>query len=143
MNDETTVDEQETTQETAATPPKTETPPAAAQVEEPDFPAFNTGMEIKPGPAMNEGKVGGIELLRDVNLELTVELGRSRMNIGEIMELGQGSVIELDKMAGEPVDIRVNGVLLGSGEVLVLDDVFGIRITRLHNKVDRLVTFGD
>ena len=50
---------------------------------------------------------------------------------------------QLDKMAGEPVDVRVNGVLLASGEVIVLDDVFGVRITRLHNRVDRADTFGD
>jgi flagellar motor switch protein FliN/FliY len=56
--------------------------------------------------------------------------------------MGQGSVIELDKMAGEPVEIRVNGVLLASGEVIVLDDVFGVRITRLNNRLDRMTVFG-
>ena len=100
-------------------------------------------MEGKPTAVLRDERAGSIELLRDVNLELTVELGRTRMNIGELMELGQGSVIELDKMAGEPVDVRVNGVLLASGEVIVLDDVFGVRITRLHNRVDRADTFGD
>jgi flagellar motor switch protein FliN len=128
MSDETTVDKQETTADTPR---------------EAELPAFSAGMDSKPGAEISGDKVDSIELLRDVNLELTVELGRTRMNIGEIMDLGQGSVVELDKMAGEPVDVRVNGVLLASGEVIVLDDVFGVRITRLHNRVDRMATFGD
>ncbi len=136
MSDETTVDEQKTT----ATESRA---PAADAAKEADLPTFNAGMDNKPAAAVAGEKVDSIELLKDVNLELTVELGRTRMNIGEIMELGQGSVVELDKMAGEPVDIRVNGVLLASGEVIVLDDVFGVRITRLHNRVDRMATFGD
>ncbi len=136
MSDETTVDEQKTTATESQAP-------AANAAKEADLPTFNAGMDSKPAAAVAGEKVDSIELLKDVNLELTVELGRTRMNIGEIMELGQGSVVELDKMAGEPVDIRVNGVLLASGEVIVLDDVFGVRITRLHNRVDRMATFGD
>ncbi len=143
MSDETTVNDLETPEENAAKAPEAPDRTADAGAKEPDYPAFNAGMDTKPGAEMGGDKVGGIELLRDVNLELTVELGRTRMNIGEIMDLGQGSVVELDKMAGEPVDIRVNGVLLASGEVIVLDDVFGVRITRLHNRVDRMATFGD
>ena len=143
MSDETTVNELETPEETATEASASPVQPADDGAREPDYPAFNAGMDSKPGAEVGGDKVGGIELLRDVNLELTVELGRTRMNIGEILDLGQGSVVELDKMAGEPVDIRVNGVLLASGEVIVLDDVFGVRITRLHNKVDRMATFGD
>lgn len=137
MSDETS------TKDLATESPADGAAPPAEAPQEADFPAFSAGMEGKPGPALGGDKVGSIELLQDVALELTVELGRTRMNIGEIMDLGQGSVIELDKMAGEPVDIRVNGVLLGSGEVIVLDDVFGVRVTRLHNRVDRMATFGD
>ena len=91
--------------------------------------------------AVGDESIGGMELLRDVTLNVTVELGRTKMNIGEVMELGVGSVVELDKMAGEPVDIRINGVLMATGEVIVLDDVFGVRITRLRNRVDRLQAF--
>ncbi|MCB1163491.1 MAG: flagellar motor switch protein FliN [Candidatus Krumholzibacteriia bacterium] len=135
MSDETTL------QQDPETPVKA--PAARPQGKAAELPSFSAGMEGKPTAVLRDERAGSIELLRDVNLELTVELGRTRMNIGELMELGQGSVIELDKMAGEPVDVRVNGVLLASGEVIVLDDVFGVRITRLHNRVDRADTFGD
>jgi flagellar motor switch protein FliN len=108
-----------------------------------DLPAFSAGMDAKPAAAVSDARGDSLALLRDVNLELTVELGRTRMAIGEIMELGQGSIIELDKLAGEPVDVRVNGVLLAAGEVIVLDDVFGVRLTRLLGRVDRMDTFGD
>jgi flagellar motor switch protein FliN/FliY len=107
----------------------------------PEYPAF-AGMEAKPEAGIEGRQAGDIGLLEDVNLEVTVELGRTRLSIGDLMDLGQGSVIELDKMAGEPVDIRVNGVLVGCGEVIVLEDVFGIRITRLYSKIDRIQAFG-
>ena len=107
----------------------------------PEYPAFSSGMDAKPGELAG-GVVGDIELLKGVALEVTVELGRTRLSIGEVMNLGQGSVIELDKLAGEPVDIRVNGILMASGEVVVLDDVFGVRITRLKERVDRLPAAG-
>jgi flagellar motor switch protein FliN/FliY len=126
-----------------AAEPQTEAPQAeAAQAEAPqapsaDLPAFDAGLEDKPAGAVLGAGAKGLEMLQDVSLEVTVELGRTRINLGEVMELGQGSVIELEKMAGEPVDIRVNGVLMASGEVIVLDDVFGVRITRLVNKGHR------
>jgi len=107
----------------------------------PEYPSFG-GMEGKPEASVQSQQAGDIGLLEDVNLEVTVELGRTRLSIGDLMDLGQGSVIELDKMAGEPVDIRVNGVLVGCGEVIVLEDVFGIRITRLYSKIDRIQAFG-
>src|SRR5918912_1301457 len=70
-----------------------------------------------------------IELLLDVPLELSVELGRTRMSIQELLSLGPGSVIELDKVAGEPLDILVNNRLVARGEAVVVNDKFGIRIT--------------
>lgn len=140
--------EQEQQIKTAASPPEhaddAQTAAGDASAEEkpeakaPDYPAFAGGMESKPEGEASADSIGGLELLRDVNLEVTVELGRTQIKFGEIMELGQGSVIELEKMAGEPVDIRVNGVLMALGEVIVLDDVFGVRITRLCNRVDQL-----
>lgn len=135
MSDETTM------QETALPPtaPPRQQPPSKAA----DLPAFSAGMAGKPTAAVEAPSADHLALLRDVSLELTVELGRTRMSIGEIMELGQGSIIELDKLAGEPVDVRVNGVLLAAGEVIVLDDVFGVRITRILGRVDRMDTFGD
>ncbi len=119
------------------------TPDAANEQEQtPDYPAFSGGMESKPGGEVSADNIGGMDLLRDVDLEVTVELGRTQLKFGDIMEMGQGSVIELDKMAGEPVDIRVNGILMASGEVIVLDDVFGVRITRLNTRVDRAQILG-
>jgi flagellar motor switch protein FliN/FliY len=84
----------------------------------------------------------GIELLMDVALEVSVELGRSHMSIAEILALRTGSVIELDKLAGEPVDVSVNGTLIARGEVVVVDEKFGVRITEVVSKARRLATVG-
>jgi flagellar motor switch protein FliN len=89
-------------------------------------------------PAVDQAH--GIELLMDVALEVSVELGRSHMSIGEILALRTGSVIELDKLAGEPVDISVNGTLIARGEVVVVDEKFGVRITEVVSKVRRLAS---
>lgn len=81
----------------------------------------------------------GIELILDVPLELTVELGRKRMFIKEILELTVGSIVELDRIAGEPVDVLVNGRIMARGEVVVIEDNFGIRITEIINPQEQLV----
>ena len=91
-------------------------------------------------PSVDHGH--GIELLMDVALEVSVELGRSHMSIGEILALRTGSVIELDKLAGEPVDVSVNGTLIARGEVVVVDEKFGVRITEVVSKVRRLASVG-
>jgi flagellar motor switch protein FliN len=72
-----------------------------------------------------------IELLRDVQLELKVELGRTKMSLDDILQLRKGSVVTLDKLAGDPVDIYVNGRLVARGEVLVLNDNFCVRVAEL------------
>lgn len=79
-----------------------------------------------------------IDRLMDVTLTLAVELGRKKMQIKEILDLGPGKIIELDKLAGEPVDLLVNGRLLARGEVVVVDENFGVRITDLLNPMDRI-----
>jgi flagellar motor switch protein FliN len=91
-------------------------------------------------PVVDHGH--GIELLMDVALEVSVELGRSHMSIGEILALRTGSVIELDKLAGEPVDVSVNGTLIARGEVVVVDEKFGVRITEVVSKARRLASVG-
>lgn len=78
-----------------------------------------------------------INLIMDVPLQVTVELGRTRKLIRDILELSPGSVIELDKLAGEPVDILVNGKLIAKGEVVVIDDNFGVRITDIVSPLER------
>lgn len=72
-----------------------------------------------------------INMLMDVNLLFTVELGRTEMSIKHVLELQKGSVVELDRVAGEPVDVFVNEHLMARGEVVVVDDKFGVRITEL------------
>ncbi len=79
-----------------------------------------------------------IERLLDVTLNVSVELGRKQMQIKEILELGPGKIVELEKLAGEPVDLMVNGKLLARGEVVVVDENFGIRITELVETRDRI-----
>ncbi len=81
----------------------------------------------------------GIDLILDVPLELTVELGRKRMFIKEVLELTVGSIVELDRVAGEPVDVLVNGRIMARGEVVVIEDNFGIRITEIINPQEQLV----
>lgn len=78
-----------------------------------------------------------IGLILDVPLQVTVELGRTRKLIREILELSPGSVIELDKLAGEPVDILVNGKLIAKGEVVVIDENFGVRVTDIVSQLER------
>ncbi len=87
---------------------------------------------------MGEFDKKNIGLLMDVPLQITVELGRTTKKIREILEFGQGSIIELDKLAGEPVDILVNGKSIAKGEVVVIDESFGVRITDIIHPSRRL-----
>lgn len=79
-----------------------------------------------------------LELVMDVTLSLTVELGKTEISIKEVLELTRGSVIELDRVAGEPVDLLANGKLIAKGEVVVIEDNFGLRITSIVSPADRL-----
>lgn len=83
----------------------------------------------------------GLDLIMDVPLKVTVELGRTRMQIRDVLELGKGSVVELDKLAGEPVDLLVNGKLIARGEVVVIDENFGIRVTDIVSPAERVSGF--
>ena len=83
---------------------------------------------------VNDANIG---LILDVPLEITVELGRTRKSIKDILELTNGSIVELDKLAGEPVDIQVNGKFLAKGEVVVIDENFGVRITEIASPAER------
>ena len=80
----------------------------------------------------------GIELLLDVPLRISVELGKATMTIREVLGLGPGSIVELDKMAGEPVDIVANDKLIAHGEVVVVDENFGVRVTDIVTLEKRL-----
>ncbi len=92
-------------------------------------------------PASHAGELPvprGIELILDIPLEVTVELGRVRMLIKDVLELSNGSIVELDRVAGEPVDLLVNGRLVAKGEVVVIEDNFGIRVTEILSPADRV-----
>ncbi len=98
---------------------------------------FSPLQNVKPS---DQGDGGNISLLLDVPMEVTVELGRSVKSIKEILSLGEGSIIELDKLAGEPVDLLVNGKPIAKGEVVVIDENFGVRVTEIIDPKARLAT---
>ncbi len=84
----------------------------------------------------------GMELILDIPLDVTVELGRVRMLIKDVLDLSSGSIVELDRVAGEPVDLLVNGRLIAKGEVVVIEDNFGIRVTEIISPADRVAGLG-
>jgi len=96
-------------------------------------PAQFTPLNMAP-VQVNDANIG---LILDVPLQVTVELGRTRKSIKDILELTNGSIVELDKLAGEPVDIQVNGKFLAKGEVVVIDENFGVRITEIASPAER------
>lgn len=93
------------------------------------------------GSAVQE-KANSIDMLMDVSLDVTIELGRTTMSIKDILGLGVGSVVELDKLAGEPVDVLVNDKLIAKGEVVVIDENFGVRITSIVSAQERVKELG-
>lgn len=84
------------------------------------------------------GEQGSLDLLMDIALELSVELGRSMVPVRDVLRFAQGSLIQLNKLAGEPVDVLVNGKLIARGEVVVVDDSFGVRLTEIVSESERL-----
>lgn len=110
-------------------------------------PAFTMPAPSAPFGAMPAGNTEGalprgMELILDIPLDVTVELGRVRMLIKDVLELASGSIVELDRVAGEPVDLLVNGRLIAKGEVVVIEDNFGIRITEIISPADRVAGLG-
>jgi flagellar motor switch protein FliN len=97
----------------------------AVQEEQPDIAKMDEAIE----QSMN------LPLLLDIPLEVVVELGRTKKKISEVLELTSGSIVELDKMAGEPVDVYVNNKLVAKGEVVVIDEHFGVRIKEIIQNV--------
>uniref|UniRef100_UPI0038681007 flagellar motor switch protein FliN n=1 Tax=Treponema saccharophilum TaxID=165 RepID=UPI0038681007 len=87
---------------------------------------------------MGTGEQGNIGLIMDVFMEMTVELGRTKKQIREILGMGEGTIIELDKLAGEPVDILVNHKPIAKGEVVVIDENFGVRVTEILSPMERV-----
>jgi flagellar motor switch protein FliN/FliY len=103
--------------------------------------ATNTQTNANPAAQTNRGPqppVQSLDFILDVPLKLTVELGRSRMAVREILQLAQGSVVELTKFAGEPLEVLVNDKLIARGEVVVVNEKFGIRLTDIISPVERI-----
>ncbi len=99
-----------------------------------DFASFSTP-DLGSSSTMDDS---GMTRVRDIPLDVTVELGRTRLLIRDILDLAAGSIIELDKIAGEPVDLFANGLLVARGEVIVIDDNFGVRLTEIITAEERL-----
>lgn len=118
--------EQEVADKAAAPAAPEAAPTAKAQI----FQNFETGAVA---PAANN-----LDLILDIPVHLTVELGRTKIAIRNLLQLAQGSVVELDGLAGEPMDVLVNGCLIAQGEVVVVNDKFGIRLTDIISPAERL-----
>lgn len=89
-------------------------------------------------PQSGDAPIRDINMVLDIPVQLSVELGRTKVPIKHILQLGQGSVVELDALAGEPMDVLVNGYLIAQGEVVVVNDKFGIRLTDVVTPSERL-----
>lgn len=83
-----------------------------------------------------------VEFLLDVPLRVTVELGRTQMRIADLLRLAKGSVVELEKVAGEPLDVRVNGHLIARGEAVIVNDKFGVRLSDVISPSERVRSLG-
>jgi flagellar motor switch protein FliN/FliY len=106
--------------------------PAAGEGSAKDTSAFG------PPPPTIEGASKPLDFILDIPLEISVELGRTKMIINDLLQLGQGSVIELSKLAGEPLEIFVNGKLVARGEVVVVNEKFGVRVTDIVSPMERV-----
>ena len=121
-------------------PPAPKKEEAKVRAEPVQFQEFTQPAVQKQAPSVPMDK---LELLYDVPLRITVELGRTKMTLKQVLELSIGSLIELDKLTGEPVDILVNGKLIAKGEVVVIDENFGVRITEIVSPKERLYALQD
>ncbi len=89
----------------------------------------NSARDFSPTSDDPDTLLRGLEFLRDIPLEITVELGQTNMTLGDVLGLGPSSLIELQKANGEPLDVKVNGVLVARGEAVVVNERFGVRLT--------------
>lgn len=87
---------------------------------------------------LNEDESRKLETILDIPVSISMEVGRSKISIRNLLQLNQGSVVELDRVAGEPLDVLVNGTLIAHGEVVVVNDKFGIRLTDVISQIERI-----
>lgn len=109
---------------------------AAPKVE--SAPAAEPLKAVPPEAVKSAGADRNIDLILDIPLRLTVELGRTKMLVSELLNLGQGSVVELNKLAGEPMEILVNDKLIARGEAVVVNEKFGVRLTDVISPQERV-----
>ncbi|WP_447045172.1 flagellar motor switch protein FliN [Vreelandella sp. H-I2] len=123
--------EQEAAEESEelSAPPKPEAPTAKSASDDVFRPL---------SPDSGSSQARELEMIMDIPVKLTVELGRTKLTIKQLLELAQGSVIELEGLAGEPMDILINGYLIAQGEVVVIEDKYGIRITEIITPSERI-----
>jgi len=110
---------------------------AAAQAAAADA-GVGSGIGIEAAPVQKKQLGRNLEFILDVALQVTVEVGRTRMTIQDLLRLGQGSVVELEKLAGEPLDIYINGKQVARGEAVIVNDKFGVRLTDIISPEDRI-----
>lgn len=108
---------------------------AAERVQMPSLEAAARG-------AQGEGDAGNLDVILDVPVTIAMEIGRARIPIRNLLQLNQGSVVELERLAGEPLDVLVNGMLIAHGEVVVINERFGIRFTDVVSPAERVQKLG-
>ena len=108
---------------------------AAERVQMPSLEAAARG-------AQAEGDAGNLDVILDVPVTIAMEIGRARIPIRNLLQLNQGSVVELERLAGEPLDVLVNGMLIAHGEVVVINERFGIRFTDVVSPAERVQKLG-
>jgi flagellar motor switch protein FliN len=128
MNDAVTDDWAQALEEQAAT----------VSVNEDGAPVFESASATVTSSSGGNNPMQDIQMVLDIPVQLSVELGRTRVPIKYILQLAQGSIVELDALAGEPMDVLINGYLIAQGEVVVVNDKFGIRLTDIVTPSERM-----
>ena len=105
-----------------------------------DIDSIDDSLDTEETIPVRSGKTKNLDLILDIPLTVTVELGRSKMLINDLLQLGQGSVIELTKLTGEPLEVLVNQKLVARGEVVVVNEKFGVRLTDIVSPMERVQT---
>lgn len=104
---------------------------------------MGNGAQNEKGEALEDQEERDLDFILDIPLELSVELGRARMLINDLLQLGQGSIVELNKLAGEPLEIYINRKLIAKGEVVVVNEKFGVRLTDIITPMDRVKSLSE
>ncbi|MBQ4831779.1 flagellar motor switch protein FliN [Pseudoalteromonas sp. MMG010] len=126
-------DEQDTMDEWAAALAEAEGSDAGAEAQVAELDELSGSNETISGEEKRK-----LDTILDIPVTISMEVGRSKINIRNLLQLNQGSVVELDRVAGEPLDVLVNGTLIAHGEVVVVNDKFGIRLTDVISQVERI-----